>query len=215
MFKDTDFKNLTWKIHEIDESSKIELVIPTIKLYPEFNVPLSVSKIKVIKYIVYLYDSNTPLRVIDNFFTRKKQAADLAKFPKDDNGDYDKDYEDIVFGKNKEVNRMVIRYCRVQRSPQMAQLVIYEEGYYNELHTLKTDNEMKPSDRVNLLKNIDTIATKIEQLSGRFLSGDDGATIKGQLFDEIENEELQLTPEDIALKLETNEKPLGDYNPYR
>ena len=210
-FEDKDFKGLTWNIHGADEKAKITELIPTIKLYNEFK---GLKDIRVIKYIVYLYDSKTPFKSIDNFTTRKKQAAELAGFKVDDKGNYQDKYDKIISGKDKQVNKMAIRYCRIQRSPQFAKLVIFEESYYNELLILKDDDGLKAADREKTLKNINTMASQIEELTGRFLSGDDNPVMKMELFDEIENEELQLTPEDIALKYEAGENPLGNYNPY-
>lgn len=210
---DKELDRLIVPVHKIPKTGDIWKYVPMLDMYPEFKMPVDgVSIIAILRYIGVLYQKNSPFLTIESIAKRKIAAANWAGFKRTDKGDkFLKTYMDIIAGKNDNVNKMIVRMCRIQKNPDFQQLVIYETVLARELDSLM--NMKNPDDIKKTKGNIDSFTDSINELSGKFFFGDSDTNLLESLMDEIENEQLELTPEDISIKLRARERILN-YNPY-
>jgi len=220
-----DFDKLYFPLHRLKPGDDPFEKIPQLGIYPEFRLklieeatPLSsmiLNRTRVLQFVAYVYDINSPLIEFSKIMERRVQAAKLAEFgkdPKAKDNKFTRHYEDVILYKNKAVNQMALRYCFVQKSPTHAIVMTYMEQLFDELSLLKMTAE--PKDRATIRGNIDAYRKGIEESSLYLLSGDNAEAMYIELMENIENELLNLTPEDIAIKLAANKPPFPDYNPY-
>lgn len=213
-YNDSSFSGLMFNVFRVPEKSDILKTFPSLNRYKEFSAEMSLDRNIVLRYIIYMYDQRTPLRAIDNIFKRKNEAAILAKFPEDKKNPFKKEYEDVILNKNQVVNRMIIRFVRIQKNPSFSQLVSYEEAFYNQLEKLRTDDREDQEKTKDLIGNTNQLRKNIDELTADLLSGDENRNLQEELYTQIEYEQLGLSPEDIALKAQNGEDPLCGYNPY-
>ena len=148
-FKESDFEDMAFRVDLMPSNKNPIRHFPELKLYPEFEKKEELEDKdfnKIIKYIGFLYQKNTPLRAIDDFLKRKVEAAKLAKFPMKSKTEFVDQFQKIINGEYRDVNLMILRFCRIQRSTDFSELMVYEEIYYSELGNLK-----KETDPVNTL----------------------------------------------------------------
>ena len=210
---DQDFDKLLVPVHKITEDNIFDAV-PVLKLYDEFilELPPDVSRAAVIKYIGVMYQKNSPFLEIESLARRKVTAANWAGFTRNKSGDkFIKPYMKILEGRDESAARMIVRMCRIQKSTEFQQLRIYETVLANEMESLLRRTDPKVIKETK--GNIDSFTTAIAELTEQFFFGDNADSLKEELLDEIENETLEFSPEDIAQK-RRNREQLINYNPY-
>ena len=208
-FKEDDFKDMAFRVDLMPPTKNPVKHFPELKLYPEFkqNEELDDKNFnKIVKYIGFLYQKNTPLRVIDDFLKRKVEAAKLAKFPMKSRTEFQEFFHKIINGEYHDVNTMILRFCRIQRSTDFSELMVYEENFYAELGNLKKETDAHK--RKIVMENVAKAKIRVDALRESLLMGDDNKKLIAQLLDEVENEQLKLTPEDIAKKIRSGEMPV-------
>ena len=139
-FKDYDFSRCQYRVDEISDKKKVLDVYPEFKLHVEFQVkktslPGNINVDKIMRYILVLYQKNSPLLTIDNPSKRKFVAGTLANYDRTDKG-FSKGYQEVINGKNELVNKMIIRFLRMQKNHDFASLMIYDNAFYNSLQEL-------------------------------------------------------------------------------
>lgn len=177
------------------------------KSLKKFNLPTD----KVIRYIVYAFDKNSPLSGILDIMERRYEALELAKFPKDKNGNYSKKIELMVHSGIPDINRMVIRYCLFTGDTEYAVLTTYEDALIKELNNLmivdkpmgKTiENETDPTDKKSvIISNIAKLKKLIKELKDEIFSNNVDAFLLRSLTEFTEAERLELSPEYFAKQL--------------
>lgn len=184
---------------------------PVFKTYKAFSyeLPTSVFINRVLAYIVCVYDKNSPFQTHDNIIRIKSDAAELCKFPRASNTDvkYYKEYMDIISCSNKEINEMIICYCRIQGSFEWTELVTYRDKFFN--MTLQLQNTTDATEEKTIIANIKSIKTIYKDVYNDFLSGDKNKTLESTAIDAIEMEILGLRPEDIALSYQNGKDPVN------
>ena len=214
-YTDKDFEKLAIPVHTLPlGGGDIYGLEPLIGMYPEFRatLPKGLSKVKVLRYIGVLYQKNSPLLRIESLARRKVEAAKWAGFDRNKAGDrFTNPYMEVLKGRIPEINRMIIRICRVQKSPEFQRLITYESVLAKELEALMSLKS--PKDIKETKANIDSFTADVEELKSKFLFEDDNELLTEELLDEIENEDLELSPEFIAYKRRHREELLA-YNPY-
>jgi hypothetical protein len=179
-------------------------------------LPVDVSFNKVLKYIIFNYTIKTPLAAIDNYIKRKVEAGRLADFPEIiDTPDFEKQYEDIILCKNKEVNRMITKFCVMQHDVEFMTLMKYLDYYLLEFNNF--EKEAEANKRKYILDNMDVIQKTITSCTEILLNNDNNSLLKESVFELIE-EEQRMTPEYIARmreegKIDLGVKPYGNYEP--
>jgi hypothetical protein len=134
-FRDSDYVSLRYPAHKLvaDTTDKF----PELKLYTEFkelrdavHKDTNISYITLFKWIVFMYDKNSPfLKYYSDYEKRNFEAALEAGFVTKSNGKLNKSYMDVVIGESKyrgEINRAILRYCRIQSDSLFYQMAVLE-----------------------------------------------------------------------------------------
>ena len=218
-FENYDFSRCEYRVDKLPDKADIFEAYPNLSIYKEFKAKLGpgVAKDRIMRYIFCLYQKNTPLITIENSHKRKLEAANLCNFSKISEKQYHPTYKKIIDGTHSVFNKMVIRFIRIQKDHEFSQLVIYDELYYQSLLELKeaTGTEgFSTQERVNIMKNVDVLKDKITKIKEKILEKDTSKEIDEELLDELENEQLELSPEDIAKKIMNEEDALNGFKVY-
>lgn len=214
-FEKKDFEKLLWNVSLYDlDRDDLSVVIPEIGKIEEFNFDISLPKNKVIAYIVYTYDLNSPfVKKYESISKRKKYAASEAGFEHKDYK-YAKDVEDMIDCDNVVINGMSLKYCQLQMNDEWTALCTYKEALYSELKKLKNpDKDDKIKDIIETTKKL---REEIRELTLRFLVRDNTDGLVYDFHSAIETDELIPRPEEIASRIARKEKVLPDWvNPYK
>lgn len=202
-FRDSDFDKLHIPVH-LARGENTDIVKKfKLSIYPEFaeSVPekYKLSTNKVLRYIVYMYDKYSPLHKMTEIMGKKFAAADLAGFVRK-SGKFGANVERMMLCDIPSINKMIVRYCRLQKDSDWSVRVAYEDSLYSQLEAIRNSQEGK--DVKDIIANTDTLRDKISTLDKILLEGDDNENLKFDIYDTIENETLELKPEDIANKIE-------------
>jgi hypothetical protein len=151
MFTDSDFKNLTFGIHKA-KSGTLPSSIPDMKVLNTWWTSTRKDKDSVIRYIVLLYDKNSPLvKRFSNLDTRKREASVIAGFnPEDPSLKAYKDFQDQEFAD------MVVEFLIYQNNYIWTMLVSNEQTFYEFQKTLLQESSMIRNDK----DKINAIASK-------------------------------------------------------
>lgn len=185
-----------------------------VKDIPEFQIHkiYNIANTAVIKYVILMYDSESPLwREVRSLPLRKAVAMELAGINRDKDNKFSKEAEEIFEGKNKDVNSMIVKYITMQNTPNWSNLVAYENIYYMELAKIQNGNYGKTKD---IIESLDKLSNYITQLTTKLVGGNGEAT---PILDAIYKEstkELDTTVEKISnYIMESGDVP-ADWNPY-
>jgi hypothetical protein len=156
-----------------------------------------IKKDKVCCYIILLYDMQTQLRrEIPYLNQRKIIAAELSGFPKNKDGKFKKEYEDLMLGSNVKVSMAISKYVRLFSSPKYISLVYYWSILSAEYSNITSQSESK--DFKNTIGNIEKLEAKINECVDILFGGKETEDIQKALYQSVERENLRLTPEVIA-----------------
>jgi len=182
--------------------------IPEFKIHKVYNISISA----IIKYVILMYDSESPLwREVRSLPLRKAVAMEMAGIKKDKNGKFSKEAEEIFEGNNREVNSMIVKYITMQNTPVWSNLVAYENIYYMELAKIQSGSYGKTTETI---KALDQLSTFITQLTNKLIGGSGEAT---PILDAIYKEstkELDVTVEKISNYIMENGNVPTDWSPY-
>lgn len=157
---------------------------------------------KVIQFIMLTYDKNSPYRKkYPDVLKRKIEVAHDCQFKITDGGVFESATEDFLKGKNRIVNRKIVEYVRLHRNFKYSFLVSMENAYYNLML------EILGGDTKNVMKAKE-LRDELEESVLEIFNDDTNSFIKDELLRYMENERLELRPEDIALKLQKGETPV-------
>jgi len=212
-FSDISFKDLMFNVSTLPEGVDILQFFPALSNYDEFKAEMPLPKLdrnKVISYIAYLYDRKSPLLRIDNAHARKNEAAQLAKFDMR-KGEYVNGYQEIIADIHIPVNKMIMRYIRMQKSAKFAKFIIYDEALYLQMAKLRIDSKEDKEKTNDILTAIDKMSRVHEQLQSDLLGGDTAQGLTDEFYSQVEMAQLELRPEDIAQKLEDGDDPLNGF----
>lgn len=182
---------------------------PRFQLYPEFRTEVEgIYKDQLLRYICLLYDRKTPLTKNDNPVSRKMEAAQLAGFKWDEQGALSQDVAEMMYGKNSDVNNMIIRFARLQHNTKFSALITGTEAYYNKLVNILNarGSSSKGTAEVEkikgeLWKQSREMEEDLSKISLELLNGDNSPYLKEHLFSIVDRESsqmLMLTPEKVA-----------------
>jgi len=207
-FKTKDFNDLLFPVHTLKLGMDIFSVFPKLKDYGEFQTQLSatIPFLKVFKYIVFAYDEKSPFfRQIEDLVERKKAAILEAGFKPNKNGGFSEHVKSILNCEDGRVNKMIIRYCRMQ-GKDFTNLIASQEAYYQMNQQLMTGID-KDDDALAVAKSkaqLDELVGKVnERLNEKarsFLSQEVAQGLHEELWSMAEDESanVTITPEDYA-----------------
>lgn len=206
------------KIQEVDSTRLLydihskTFVADIRKGIPEFGEYAGEMDKKVFQYIVLMYDLHTPMRVeCPDYYQRKYVTASMVGFPKTKT-EFTDETEQILLGKNKEVNTLIITYVFQFARPEYSALVAYEAIFASEMQKVLKGSSTKDSG-----KTMDDATRKIQELTRSvFGSGDydEYTDIRNALYARIEKEKVRLRPEQIIKEYEETGRLPDDWCPY-
>ena len=167
----------------------------------------------VINYVLLMYDKESQLRrEYPKIRQRKIAAAQYAGFKIiQTQRAFRKDVEDILIGQSPEVNQMIVKYVMSYNDPDQMALEMYTEMFQRNaalmLQSIADAAEYKRMhDITERLKN------SIDELTKKALGGQDEASIRKELYAELERLRESMMPEYIADKRSRGEDL--EYSPY-
>lgn len=157
---------------------------------------------KVNLYVLLMYDKGSPYRrKYSDVLKRKIEVAHDIGFETIEDGNFEVPVEDFLRGKNTIVNKKIVQYVRMHRSFKYAYLVAIESSYYNLML------EILGGETKNLSKAKD-LRDDLEENLSEILNQDNNPYLKDEILRYMENERLELRPEDIARKIQNGETPI-------
>lgn len=206
------------KLAEIDSSKLLydihskTFVDDIRKGVPEFEAYKGDMDKKVFQYIVLMYDLKTVMRVeCPDYFQRKYMTASMVGFPKTRQG-FTEASENILIGRDKEVNSLIVAYVFQFSMPEYSALVAYEAILASEMQKVMKGSNTKDSGKV-----VDDATKKIQELTRSvFRSGDydENTELRNALYARIEKEKTRLRPEQIVRAYEETGALPDDWCPY-
>jgi len=204
-FKDDDFLLLRFPVHQMDNEGTFYRKFKELSIYPEFpnnknttEIGHNITLVQVMRYIVFMYDINSPLLEIRQLHRRKAEALLQSGFLPGSNGRFPKYVERLILNEYYTINRMIVRYLRIQHNSDFELLVTYEEKLSDVMRKLISE-DIEEKDR-DIIMAADMLREKIKELEQTLFRDNVEKDILKVMYDEMENEQLQLRPEDIAKK---------------
>ena len=207
-FKTRDFNDLLFPVHTLKLGMDIFKVFPKLEEYAEFEVklPATTPFLKVFKYIVFAYDEKSPFfRQIEDLVERKKQAILEAGFKPDKNGNFSERVREILNCEDGRINRMIIRYCRMQ-GKDFTNLIASQEAYYQiNIELMKgigkdEDALSVVTKKAALDKLADDFNERLNEKARSFLTQETAQNLHEELWSMAEDESanITITPEDYS-----------------
>lgn len=219
IFADRDFDNMLYAVHKVPDGEAVYPKFPGMHALPSFTKYRSntLEKNKVIKYVVFCYDRQSP--IFEKFKTddvkRKTISASYAGFVHDpETGLFAPEVDNMLRCGNKDVNLMIIDYVRQYNDPEYSVLVAGYELLYQKLNSLSaavikqvvTDD----SDLSDQLKNeklkgdlynqAETLSQRLSELSNK-ITTDNNKLLNENLYSMIDQSiknKLNISPESMA-----------------
>ncbi len=184
---------MMFNVVEVPPQKHIVNAFPKLKKVREFTRKLAgLNKNKVLKYIMFLYDKNSPFRVkYQDVLQRKVEAARGAGWETVEGGIFSDDVERILRGHNGFVNEMAVAFIRLHRNFKYSYLVGLEESFYRMML------EIMSGEMGNVGKMKQT-QEELESVMLELTAEDNNPELRDTLLRYVEQARLNLRPEDIA-----------------
>lgn len=195
-FLENDFKDLSFPVRlKPDVDYREQFAEMKESVTPEFSLKIapSLDRNIVIRYIAYFYDQKSPFRIkFKDLQTRKVRCMIEAGATMNEEKVFDEDIENIINGKAKNVNEMIIAYLRLTSGVRYRYLVMLENLYAQRERSILS---MQSNDKI---KDLEALAESLERTQREVLAEDQTKGIVKSLYESINRERLALAPEDIA-----------------
>jgi hypothetical protein len=203
LFSSKDFEGLLYNITLVSPNKKVVVAFPKLASLPSFRHTFrKIDKEKIIRYIILMYDKDTPFRKRYNKVNQRKiEVARYVGFEHEDGGLFSDDVNDMLMGNNNDVNRMVVEYVRHQKNYKYTYLVGLEEGFHTILQEVTNG-------KISNLSKLEDMQNQLEQTMTDLLNDDKSIGLREDLMEYMEEERLELRPEDIAEKILNGESPI-------
>jgi len=184
---------MMFNVVEVPPQKHVTNHFPKLKKVREFARPLAnLNKNKVLKYIMFLYDKNSPFRVkFQDVLQRKVEAAKGAGWETIEGGIFSDDVERILRGHNITINEMIVAFIRLHRNFKYSYLVGLEESFYRMMLEIMT-GEMRN------VSNMKQTQEELESIMLELTAEDNNPELRDTLLRYVEQARLNLRPEDIA-----------------
>jgi hypothetical protein len=207
--KVADFDDMMFNVMK-SSTSAVLTQFPALAEYEEFTANLGGMaryRSNIIRYIVLMYDRNSPFMQMEDIHEKKIKCALLAKFKaeKKNNGihkHFDPAVDKMIKGYNETVNRMVIRYCRMQGSTRFTMIMASRDTFYDLAYRVlkrKADDDGKEgSEKVKLISSMNKSIDEIDEMAVNLFQGDYSSKLIEDLYVVIEEgdiKSIRITPE--------------------
>jgi len=205
-FNNLEFRGMRFNPSKVPEGESVFKIFPDLKKFSAFKKSPGegIDNNLVLLYIFCMYDKSTPYRgKYTDVLKRKIEIAHDVGFTLDEKGNFEDPVEDMLKGNNKIVNRKIVEFVRIHRSFKYTYLVTIEASYYNVMLEVMEGATKR-------IPDLRSIQEELENTMADLLTEDDNPYIRDAVLRYMEEERLQLRPEDIALKLAAGEQPISD-----
>lgn len=198
-----EFEALMFNVSVLGPEVSIINHFERLKIVPEFHleIPSNLSKNMIMRYIVFMYDKNSPYRKRFPDITRRKRHCGIAAgFLTTEEGVIKAHYQKTVMDNPiPQVIQMIIEFVRINSSPKFTHMVVLEEMYYQRTARVFGGEDVK----VTELKDIQAeLVTVFDDL----FAGEVNKVVKAQVNEILQFKKIDLRPEDIASLLQSNRK---------
>ena len=176
--------------------------------YPELNVPD-----EVLRYIILMFDLNSEYRELYvDYATRKREVAIKAGFAiNPDSRKFDRETEDILVGKNEQVNKAIICYVLLQNNPDALLYVAYNEMLSKEIENSLTEDD--PRIIKYTRENIQKIGLARSDIEEKIFGGREVSAMRRALYVTLVTDGNVPRPETIAKAIAEGNLDIG-VDPY-
>jgi hypothetical protein len=205
-FTNIEFRGMLYNPTKVPEGESVFKIFPDLKTFPIFKKSPGpdLDNDLCMLYIMAMYDKSTPYRgKFTDVLKRKIEIARDVGFVLNEKGNFENPVEDMLKGKNTIINKKIVEFVRIHRSFKYTYLVTIESSYYNVMLDVIEGNTKRISD-------LRSIQEELENTMAELLNEDDNPYMKDAVLRYMEEERLELRPEDIAIKLANNEQPISD-----
>lgn len=208
---DIDTSNLKYDPKSKNSLKKLEKEFPEFMSHLKAGVASSKKEYdlepfrdNVIKYIILLYDKNSPLwGTIQDFNHRKITALELAGFELQKNGQFINEVQQgIIMGQNSVVNNMIVRYVFLFNNPKFVMLVGLLQVYINLFAKIQEPSPKK--DDITMFKQT---ADDIERLTSEVFGGKENVELENTLYEVMNMNKILFRPEHVAARIAQGEEP--------
>lgn len=207
-FEPEQFRDLMYNPFTEDGQSILDKY-PILKLFPEFNKEIDplLDKEQIIKYIMLLYQPNTPLKAITTIAERKLQAALLAGYRLDNKTKrFSSRVESVISCDDADVNDMIIKMGMLTLDFVYSDLMMYEDANFKNDQKILAGGTAKEKTK-ELLDNRQKLRESIKDCKKEFLNQDTNTNLIETLYNYVNADFIGISPEDIAkARLEGNLK---------
>lgn len=204
-FNDKEFSQMMYNPMRVPEGESVLKFYKDLSKVRAFKLDPGegINNDKLMQYIFCMYDKNSPYRKkFSDVLKRKIEIAHDVGFEDIGGGIFEPPIEDFLKGKNRVVNTKIVEYVRMHRNFKYAFLVSIEASYYNIMVDIMGGATKQIGDARS-------IQTELEDTLMEILNQDNNPYLKDEILRYMEDERLQLRPEDIAKKLQTGEAPIS------
>lgn len=200
-FSKNDFARLQYNVYDLPEDKEVLEHWKELKRFPEFTTKnlTGINRDKVMRYIILVYDKRSPLLSQKNLSLRKKTAAELAGFEKNEAGLFQDSVMAMINLENKHIARMIIRYARIQSDTKYALLVAGMEALYENLikisATGKDEDVIDSAEKSKLFEQSEKMGEKLERMADELFNNDLELMSEADQVGEEENGRISSYPE--------------------
>lgn len=199
--------NAIKKMHTPEELFQ---AFPILRDYPSFSKSLPIAMPRAFELIVLLYSVKGLL--VTRHSTAKVDAAQYFGYKVSGDKINDKVIADLLSGRNKDFNKCIISYLRIQHAPKFSKFVIFDIKLHQAMEDFIDDkSDSKDKEVYALINDLEEEVTKLEN---ELVRNDPSLEIREELHAEVERIILGIRPEDIAEKMANGEDPLPGVHPY-
>jgi hypothetical protein len=193
---ESGFSKLRFPVHKLKAGDDLIKKIPALKALGKLSAYDGKDSNKVIKYMMYMYDNQSPLLTLfPDIMQRKKEAAELAGI------EDEKLLTELYSFKDAKFLAMVHEFLVHQNNRIWSMIVVSEQTFYEYQQKLLKpvtdadgDKNLLQATQIKskLMEDCDTINQRLEGYYRKFYGEDDELVKKTDGF-------RRYTPEDIAL----------------
>lgn len=204
-FHPREFQSMLFDPSKVPAGSDILKFYKELAKHKEFrlNPGEAIDNNKLMQYVFCMYDMNSPYRKkFTDVLKRKIEACHDCEFPTNANGTFAEPVEDFLKGKNEIVNKKICEFVRMHRNYKYSYQVAIESSYYSLMVSILGGDTKQ-------IQEARKMQGELEENLMEMLNQDSNPFLKNEMLRYMEDERLQLRPEDIAKKLQAGESPIS------
>lgn len=192
-FTPDDFKRMMFNVYEADIDKPFVQQFPELALYDEFKESLpKLDRNRIIKYICYVYDKNSPYRVKYKDLTQRKVRAMIdCGYGLTEGNVFPIEIEDVIQGRDYKVADMAIAFIKLHCDLEYAHVLLLEAMYFKAMKNVFLGQNEK-------IKELNEIKESYTKAQADLVSNDQTKALMQSLYKSINRDRIKLSPEDIA-----------------